>query len=67
DFHLAVAERCRETGHGVARIGLLENQLQAYHAIFGDLAHVVIKDVNEGQRDINREFTPVITAAMERA
>lgn len=66
-FHLAIADRCRQRGHGIARIGMLENQLQAYQAIFGDLANAMIAQVNEGQREINREFTPVISQAMEPA
>jgi hypothetical protein len=64
-FHAAIAARCRERGHGLARIGMLENQLQAYQAIFGDLATGMIAQVNEGQRDINREFTPVIQGIMD--
>ena len=36
-FHAAVEARCLEKGHGVARIGLLSNQLTAYHALFNDL------------------------------
>ena len=28
---------------------------------------MMINQVNEGQREINREFTPVVTAAMEPA
>ncbi|KAK4908265.1 hypothetical protein LTR49_022820 [Elasticomyces elasticus] len=66
-FHATVADRCRQKGHGVARIGLLQNQLQAYQAIFADLATVMIASINEGQREINREFTPVIAAAMQAA
>ncbi|KAK5125406.1 hypothetical protein LTR85_000515 [Meristemomyces frigidus] len=66
-FHLAIADRCRKRGHGVARIGMLENQLQADQGIFGDLATAMIGHVNEGQRDINREFTPVIGQVMEPA
>ncbi|KAH9834261.1 Dynamin family [Teratosphaeria destructans] len=64
-FHAAVAARCRERGHGLARLGMLENQLQAYRAIFGDLASTMINQVNEKQREINREFTPIIARIME--
>jgi hypothetical protein len=61
----AIEARCREKGHGVARIGLLGGQLTGYQAIFVDLASTMITQVNDAQRDINREFTPAITAAME--
>lgn len=64
-FHLACATRCRERGHGIARIGLLETQLHTYQDIFKDLANIMIAQINEGQREINREFTPVIAAVME--
>ncbi|KAK5708963.1 hypothetical protein LTR17_020189 [Elasticomyces elasticus] len=66
-FHATVAERCRQKGHGVARIGVLQAQLQTYQAIFADLATMTIAGISEGQREINREFTPVIAAAMQDA
>jgi hypothetical protein len=55
----AIETRCREKGHGVARIGLLGASLNSYHAIFNDLATSMINRVNERQRELNREFTPV--------
>ena len=48
-------------------MGMLANQLNNYSAIFGDLANAMVGAVNDGQREINREFTPVIAAAMEPA
>lgn len=54
-FHQAVADRGRQKGHSLAKLGLLENSLQAYQAIFKDVATAMINMVNEGQRDINRE------------
>ncbi|KAK3723591.1 hypothetical protein LTR37_001843 [Vermiconidia calcicola] len=66
-FHAVVEARCREKGHGVSRIGLLGNQLTAYQAIFNDLSQAMVGQINESQREINREFTPVITAMMEQA
>ncbi|KAK3706114.1 hypothetical protein LTR37_012941 [Vermiconidia calcicola] len=66
-FRAVVEARCREKGHGVSRIGLLGNQLTAYQAIFNDLSPAMVGQINESQREINREFTPVITAMMEQA
>ncbi|KAK5681112.1 hypothetical protein LTS10_006873 [Elasticomyces elasticus] len=66
-FHATIADRCRQKGHGVARIGVLGAQLQTYQAIFADLATMTIAGISEGQREINREFTPVIAAAMQDA
>ena len=66
-FHAAIEARCRERGHGVARLGLLANQLEAYKAIFKDLADLMVNSVAEAQREINREFTPIVTEAMSPA
>ena len=66
-FHTAVELRCREKGHSISRIGLLGTQLTTYRNIFNDLTTTMITRINDGQREINREFTPVIAAAMEPA
>ncbi|RMY69573.1 hypothetical protein D0863_06362 [Hortaea werneckii] len=66
-FHTAVADRCRQQGQSIARIGMLKTQLGAYDAIIKDMANNTIRQINDGQRDINREFTPVISQAMSPA
>ncbi|KAI6827790.1 hypothetical protein KC340_g9470 [Hortaea werneckii] len=66
-FHTAVADRCRQQGQSIARIGMLKTQLGAYDAIIKDMANNMIRQINDGQRDINREFTPVISKAMSPA
>lgn len=66
-FHSAVEARTREKGHGLARIAMLGTQLDAYSAIFGDLAQAAVDSITEGQREINREFTPAIAQAMNPA
>ncbi|EME49943.1 hypothetical protein DOTSEDRAFT_50105 [Dothistroma septosporum NZE10] len=66
-FHDAVEARTREKGHGLARIAMLGTQLDAYSAIFGDLAQAAVDSLMEGQREINREFTPAIAHAMNPA
>ncbi|KAI7365368.1 hypothetical protein KC328_g18655, partial [Hortaea werneckii] len=66
-FHAAVADRCRQQGQSIARIGMLKTQLGAYDAIVKDMANNMIRQINDGQRDINREFTPVISQAMSPA
>ncbi|KAK6432460.1 hypothetical protein LTR95_011372 [Oleoguttula sp. CCFEE 5521] len=67
DFHTALEARFSQKGHGLARIGRLRNQLGAYEATFADLAQTMIQGIQERQREINREFTPVIASAMESA
>ncbi|KAI7665429.1 hypothetical protein KC318_g7127, partial [Hortaea werneckii] len=37
-FHAAVADRCRQQGQSIARIGMLKTQLGAYDAIVKDMA-----------------------------
>ncbi|RMZ08329.1 hypothetical protein D0860_04735 [Hortaea werneckii] len=66
-FHTSVADRCRQQGQSIARIGMLKTQLGAYDAIIKDMANNMIRQINDGQRDINREFTPVISQAMSPA
>ncbi|KAI7160752.1 hypothetical protein KC349_g3303 [Hortaea werneckii] len=66
-FHAAVSDRCRQQGQSIARIGMLKTQLGAYDAIVKDMANNMIRQINDGQRDINREFTPVISQAMSPA
>ncbi|KAI6898946.1 hypothetical protein KC318_g9234 [Hortaea werneckii] len=46
---------------------MLKTQLGAYDAIVKDMASNMIRQINDGQRDINREFTPVICQAMSPA
>lgn len=46
---------------------MLQQQLRVYEEIFKDLANAVREAINTQQKDINREFIPVITAAMEPA
>lgn len=57
-FHAAVEQRTKDKGHGLARIGMLGNQLEAYSAIFGEMVVSATQMLNEGQREVNREFTP---------
>lgn len=66
-FHTAVETRTRERGTGAARLNLLAQQLDQYSATFGDLCSKAVTSLNEGQRDINREFVPAIAVAMEPA
>ncbi|CAK4034253.1 Hypothetical predicted protein [Lecanosticta acicola] len=64
NFHNAVEQRSRDKGHGLARVAMLGGQLEAYSAIFKDLTNVATQSLNEGQRELNREFTPFIAEIM---
>lgn len=64
-FHVAVEDRSRKSGHGLARIGMLGANLPTHSAAFGDICQEAVTKLNEGQRELSRQFTPVIAAAME--
>ena len=67
DFHSAIESRCREKGHGLARIDMLGLGLRNYEHVFNDASAATIAHINERQREINREFEPVITGIMQTA
>ncbi|OCL10223.1 hypothetical protein AOQ84DRAFT_387654 [Glonium stellatum] len=64
-FHQAVEARSRHNGAGIARLNMLAGQLRAYSQVFANLAAAMVEQMTTQQRDANREFTPVIGAAME--
>ena len=66
-FHAEAERRAKERGLGLPRITMLAGQLEAYTAIFQDLCEAAVTLLNDGQKDINRAFTPIIMAAMDPA
>lgn len=66
-FHEDVNVRAQKTGAGLSRLHMLRQQLDVYENIFKDLANMVRDNINKIQREINREFTPVIERAMSDA
>lgn len=64
-FHVVVEDRSRKSGHGLARIGMLGANLTTHSAALGDICQEAVTKLNEGQRELSRQFTPVIAAAME--
>ncbi|KAK6003880.1 hypothetical protein QM012_008730 [Aureobasidium pullulans] len=62
-FHKAIEVHSFSHG-GNPRLGLLSQQLSNYEAVFNDLGSKMIELINERQRDINREFTPLVCNAM---
>ena len=65
DFHTAVETRCRENGIGIARIGILGNQLRNHERELQDVSAATTAQLNERQREINREFVPQIALSMQ--
>lgn len=66
-FHRELEERARRRGVINPRLGLLARQMKLYEAVFVDLANAMVASINEQQREVNRQFTPVVRTAMERA
>ena len=67
DFHANADSRARKIGAGTAGLYMLQQQLGVYENIFKDLANLIKETVNNIQKEINREFTPVIERAMSAA
>lgn len=64
EFHHDVDGRARKVGAGIAGLHMLQQQLGVYETILKDLTGTVKDTVNSGQKEINREFAPVIARAM---
>lgn len=64
NFHDAVKQRCESESLGVSRIARLNENIEVLKSAFNDLGKQTIFNVNEAQREINREFTPSVTQAM---
>ena len=67
NFHVAVVQRARDTGIGLATIGTLAQQLRTYEASFDSIAGQLTMAINEQQKEANRQFTPMITGALGTA
>lgn len=63
-FHRDIEARARKIGSSIAGLSMLQNQVSAYESILKDLSTTMKEYINTSQRDINREFTPVIERAM---
>ena len=67
EFHRDVEGRARKVGAGIAGLHVLQQQLGVYETLLKDLTTTVRETINNTQKEINREFTPVITRAMVAA
>ncbi|KAL8835488.1 MAG: hypothetical protein Q9170_003290 [Blastenia crenularia] len=64
-FHHDIEDRARKLGTGLASLSMLLHQLTVYEQILKDLASSTKDMVIAAQKDINREFVPVIQGAMQ--
>jgi hypothetical protein len=67
DFHLGIEESCKAQNLGVLRINRLRDNVPVYESAFKNLANSMVININEAQREVNREFTPAIASAMGKA
>ncbi|KAF2503115.1 hypothetical protein BU16DRAFT_29835 [Lophium mytilinum] len=64
-FHKTMETRAQLVGTATHGLVILAQQLPTYQKSFTDLAGAMAQIMTEWQRDANREFTPVIAAAMQ--
>jgi hypothetical protein len=63
-FHMDVNGRAQKIGAGLAGLPMLQQQLHVYGAIFKDCSATTRASINAQQKEINREFVPVIEKFM---
>ncbi|KAL8705913.1 MAG: hypothetical protein Q9225_007998, partial [Loekoesia sp. 1 TL-2023] len=63
-FHQDIENRARKIGTGLASLSMLSHQITVYDQILKDLAATTKDMITTRQKDINREFVPVIENAM---
>ena len=66
-FHKDIEARARQIGTGIAGLSMLQQQVGNYESILKDLSTAVKDTINTNQKEINREFVPVIEQAMAAA
>lgn len=63
-FHRDVSSRAVKVGAGLAGLHMLQQQLGVYESLLKDLMNIVKDVINTCQKDINREFTPIVADHM---
>lgn len=63
-FHGEVEIHARQNGSSIAGLHMLQQQLRVYEEIFKDHSNAVKDTISAQQKEINREFIPVIATAM---
>jgi hypothetical protein len=66
-FHEAIEERAKPNGASLANLSILKTQICNYEQLFKDLGVVLFTQMNELQREANREFTPSVAEMMHAA
>lgn len=63
-FHQDISSQAVKVGAGLAGLHMLQQQLGVYESLLKDLMNIVKDVINTCQKDINREFTPIIADHM---
>ena len=66
-FHSDIEARARKIGASIAGLSMLSQQVPAYEAIFKDFSSSVKETILAHQKEINREFVPVVAQHMDYA
>ncbi|KAL9025304.1 MAG: hypothetical protein Q9196_005847, partial [Gyalolechia fulgens] len=64
-FHSNIEDRARKIGTGLASLSMLSQQIRIYDQILNDFAAATKHMIITRQKDINREFVPVIEHIMQ--
>jgi len=66
-FHKEIEIRVQKTGAVLPGLHMLQQQLQVYEDIFKDIAATSKNEIDSQQKNINREFVPIVETAMTAA
>lgn len=66
-FHKDIEARARQIGTNIAGLHMLQQQVGNYENILKDFSTNVKDTINTNQKEINRQFVPVIEQAMADA
>ena len=63
-FHRDIEARARKVSGGTAGLSMLQQQVSVYETILKDLSMMAKDIISTAQKDINRDFAPIIERAM---
>ena len=66
-FHHDIEARAHKIGAGIASLSILSQQVPAYEAVLKDFGSSVKETISAHQKEINREFVPVVAQHMDPA
>ena len=64
-FHRDIEDRARKIGTGLASLSMLSHQISVYEQVMKDAATSTKDMIMTAQKDMNREFIPVLERVMQ--